>query len=107
MPSFSGCRVTVEDDGGRPLCEDDDADLQLDGARLLLTYWDERGAVVLVGDASPAQTGRYERTARSRPRRATLASDGARAFAGTWVEGDEQGRLRVELPAAAGSEALR
>lgn len=97
MASFSGCRVTVAYDDGRPSHEDDDSDLQLGDGRLLLSYWDECGAVVLVG--SETEPGRYELSARSRPRRGTLRREAPRSFAGSWQEGDESGSLRVEIPA--------
>ncbi len=98
MASFSGCRVTIDYGDARGVVEDEDADLQVEGDRLLLSYWDERGVVVLIGAESAP--GRWELHARSRPRRCSLAREGARTFTGSWVEGDESGSLRVEIPAA-------
>jgi len=97
--SFSGCRVIVRYADGRADLEDDDGDLQLgaDGA-LLLTYWDEHGPVVFAG--AEAEPGRFELTARSRPRRCTLLREDARTFAGSWAQGSDCGTLRVEIPAA-------
>ena len=97
--SFSGCRVVVRYADGRDDLADDDGDLQLgaDGA-LLLTYWDEHGPVVFAG--AEAEPGRFELTARSRPRRCTLVREDARTFAGSWAQGSDCGTLRVEIPAA-------
>ena len=104
MPHYTPCRVVAAFDDGRPADEDDDADLQLgDGGELLLSYWDERGAVVLVG--AEEAPGRYELLARSRPRRGTLRREGARVFTGRWFEGEECGTLRVELPASSDGDA--
>lgn len=103
MPSFSGCRVTVEYDDGRPAHEDDDSDLQLGEGRLLLSYWDEQGVVVWVG--SESEPGRYDLSARSRPRQGTLRREGPRSFAGSWREGEASGRLRVEIRGASPERA--
>ena len=102
MASFSGCRVTVGFCDGRPAFEDDDADLHLGDGELLLSYWDERGVVVLIGPES--EPGCFELVARSRPRRCTLRREDPRAFSGSWVEGEERGTLRVELPAAVAAQ---
>jgi len=80
---------------GRANLEDDDSDLQLDGGALVLAYWDEHGAVVFAG--AEAEPGRFELTARSRPRRCTLQREGSRTFTGTWVQGAECGTLRIEI----------
>jgi hypothetical protein len=97
MPHFTGCRVVVAFDDGRPAAEDDDADLQLGDGKLLLAYWDEQGAVVLAG--AEGEPGCFELLARSRPRHGTLRREGARVFTGRWFQGEECGTLRVELPA--------
>ncbi len=97
VQSFSGCRVIVGYRDGRADFEDADGDLQLGGdGALLLTYWDEQGAVVFAG--AEADPGRFELTARSRPRRCTLTRAGSRTFTGSWVEGRDCGTLRVEIP---------
>ena len=88
--------MTVAYGDGRPDLEDVDGDLQLAGGALLLTYWDEHGPVVFAG--AEAAPGRYELTARSRPRRCTLQREDARTFAGAWVQGRDCGTLRVEIP---------
>jgi hypothetical protein len=100
--SISGCRVIVRSADGRADLEDGDGDLQFgaDGA-LLLTYWDEHGPVVFAG--AEAEPGRFELTARSRPRRCTLLREDARTFAGSWAQGSDCGTLRVEIPAAPAS----
>jgi hypothetical protein len=97
MPHYTACRVLVGFDDGRPAQEDDDADLQLGDGELLLSYWDDEGIVVLVGDER--EPGEYELLARSRPRRGTLRRDDAHTFTGEWEQGDECGTVRVELPA--------
>ena len=102
LRTFSGCRVTVAYGDGRPDLEDVDGDLQLAGGALLLTYWDEHGPVVFAG--AEAAPGRYELTARSRPRRCTLQREGPHSFTGTWVQGPECGTLRVEICAGAAPE---
>ena len=95
MASYSSCRVRVTYDDGRETFEDDDCDVSLDTGDLLITYWDERGPVVLAGTATE---GGFELVARSRPRRATLARSGD-VLEGTWRERDETGGLRIELGA--------
>ena len=95
--SFSGCRVTVRYGDGRADLEDDDGQLQIaEGGALLLSYWDEHGPVVFAG--AEAEPGRFELTARSRPRRCTLQREDARTFAGSWAQGRDCGTLRVEIP---------
>ena len=97
VPHFSGCRVVVGFDDGRSDHEDDDADLQLGDGELLLSYWDDEGAVVLVG--AEAEPGHFELLARSRPLRCALRRADARTLTGSWSQGEECGTLRVELPA--------
>jgi len=87
--------VVVAYRDGRAALEDADSALQLAGGELLLSYWDEHGAVVFAG--SEAAPGRFELTARSRPRRCTLQREDSRTFTGSWVQGDECGTLRVEI----------
>ena len=81
---------------GRADVEDDDSDLHLSEGGLVLSYWDEHGAVVFAG--AEAEPGRFELTARSRPRRCTLQREDSRTFIGSWVQGEECGTLRVEIP---------
>ncbi len=102
MASFSGCRICVGFDDGRPDFEDEDSDLQLADGQLLISYWDERGVVVLVG--REVEPGLFQLVARSRPRRCTLRREGSRTLIGTWVEGEEAGVLRVEIPAAGAAQ---
>lgn len=100
MQHFDGCLVVVGFDDGRPDQSDDDADLQLREGALLLSYWDDQGAVVLVGDER--EPGCYELHARTRPRRCTLRREDARTFRGAWAQGNESGTLRVALRVEAG-----
>jgi hypothetical protein len=94
MPRFLACRAEVGFDDGSPVFTDDDVDVEIEDGRILLTYFDERGAVVFQGrEESP---GRYALSARSRPRKAELAKSGA-VLEGSWREGDETGSLRIEL----------
>ena len=93
---YSGCRVAVGAAADQPDFEDDDADLALGDGQLLLSYWDEQGAVVFAG--VEARPGRFELTARSRPRRATLERAGPRRLVGRWEEAGASGTLCVELP---------
>lgn len=90
------CRVVVGYCDGRLDLEDDDADLSLGDGALVLAYWDEQGAVVFAG--AEAEPGRFELTARSRPRRCTLLREDARTFTGSWAQGEECGTLRVVIP---------
>ena len=93
MPSYSGCRVVVTYDDGSERFEDEDCEVSLDDDQILVTYWDERGPVVMQGRGQGAS---YEMAARSRPRKLTLTRRGD-VFEGTWVERDETGALRIEL----------
>ncbi len=94
MPRFLACRAEVGFDDGRPAFTDEDVDVEIEDGRILLTYFDERGAVVFQGrEEAP---GRYELIARSRPRRANLTRTDD-VLEGSWREGDETGWLRIEL----------
>ena len=94
MPRFFACRADVGFDDGSPMFTDEDADVEIEDGRILLTYFDERGAVVFQGrEEAP---GRYELTARSRPRRANLTRSGD-VLEGSWRQGDQTGSLRIEL----------
>jgi hypothetical protein len=93
VASYSGCRVVVTYDDGRARFEDDDCDVSLEDDELLVTYWDERGPVVLQGRDRGES---FAVTARSRPSTATLRRQGG-VFEGTWRERDDSGRLRIEL----------
>jgi hypothetical protein len=100
VASYSGCRVVVTYDDGRERFEDDDCDVSLEEGRLLVTYWDERGPVVLQGRD---QGECFAVTARSRPSKAMLTREGD-VFEGTWRERDDSGSLRIELRAQNRSE---
>ena len=81
-------------DDGSPVFTDDDVDVEIEDGRILLTYFDERGAVVFQGrEESP---GRFALIARSRPRKAELRRSES-VLEGSWREGDETGSLRIEL----------
>ena len=105
MPSYSGCRVLVTYDDGRECFEDDDCDVSVEEDLLLVTYWDERGPVVLQGKGleERGQGDTFDVVARSRPRRLTLVRTGD-VFEGTWVERDDTGGLRIELSAPDANE---
>lgn len=96
MPRFRACRAEIRFDDGRAALEDDDALVHLEGDRLLLCYWDERGVVVFEG--ARRADGGYALRARSRPgvAQVSLSGDGG-VVEGTWQEGDTSGGLRVEL----------
>lgn len=96
LVQFNGCHVVVGEGGPFQAVEDDDADLALGEGELLLSYWDDQGAVVLVGPED--EPGRFELMGRSRRRRATLRRKSLHCFEGQWFEGSASGSLRVELP---------
>ena len=98
MSSFSGCRVVVRYDDGREDFEDDDCDVRFEAGSVLVTYFDERGPVVMQGREEGAE---MELHARSRPRVVRLVREGG-VLEGTWRERGDTGSLRIEL---AGSEA--
>ena len=100
MSRYSECRVVVEYDDGREAFEDEDCDVALEEGQLLVTYWDERGPVVLQGILRGSA---YEVVARSRPSRATLTREGG-VLEGSWEERDDRGRLRIELGVRAPEE---
>lgn len=86
---FANCRV----EDGEEL--DEDADVEIDGPDILVSYFDSQGPVVLQGrEAGP---GRYEVTARSRPRKGELRRVGEDVLEGTWWEAGDRGTLRVTL----------
>lgn len=96
MPVYHECRAEIRFDDGSPPIEDDDVEVRIGGGRILLCYWDDRGAVVFEGSEGP--DGEFELRARSRPRTARLShAPGRRLLEGTWSEGDEAGELRIEL----------
>jgi hypothetical protein len=82
--------------GGEVLHEDPDSRVGIDEGSILVAYMDEDGPVVLAGRETAAD--RFELTARSRPRRATLAfAQDRRTLAGEWQERGQSGRWRIEL----------
>lgn len=94
MPRYLACRARVSFDDGSPEFTDEDANVEIEDGRILITYFDERGAVVFQGrEESP---GRYALVARSRPRRAELLHREG-VLEGSWTEGDLGGSLRVDL----------
>ncbi len=94
MPRFLACRAVVGFDDGSPVFTDDDVDVSIEDGRILLTYFDDQGAVVFEGrEEAP---GHYELTARSRPRRAQLRRTDD-VLEGSWREGNSTGSLRIEL----------
>ena len=96
--NFEGCRVVVLSESGDVLFDDDDCDLRVEPTQLVVSYWDDLGAVVFSGRAD--DNGLYDLWCRSRPRRAELRYEqGDRAFEGTWREEDQCGSWRIALPA--------
>ena len=94
MPRYLACRAEVGFDDGTPVFIDDDVDVELGDGHILLVYFDDQGAVVFQGrEEAP---GRYELTARSRPRKAQLVRT-EDVLEGSWQEGDRTGSLRIEL----------
>ena len=94
MPRFLACRAVVGFDDGSPVFTDDDVDVTIADGRILLTYFDDQGAVVFEGrEEAP---GQYQLTARSRPRKAQLLRT-EDVLEGSWREGDSTGSLRIEL----------
>ena len=94
MPRYLRCRASVGSDDGAPAVEDDDADVDLGEGRILLSYFDDHGPVVMQGrETAP---GRFELSARSRPRKAELAARGDR-LEGRWWEARASGSLRIDL----------
>ena len=95
MTVWCTCRVRLEQ-GGELLHEDPDSRVRIDGGSILVAYMDEDGPVVLEGRETTA--GRFELTARSRPRRATLAfAEGGRRLVGEWHERGSRGGWWIEL----------
>ena len=94
MPRYLACRAEVGFDDGSPVFTDDDVDVEIEDGQMLVVYFDDQGPVVFQGrEAAP---GRYELTARSRPRKAQLLrTEGV--LEGSWQEGDRTGSLRIEL----------
>ncbi|MGH0032714.1 MAG: hypothetical protein ACQGVC_23220 [Myxococcota bacterium] len=93
-PDWKPCRAIVSHDDGRPDVEDDTAEFEIAGGRLLLVYFDERGAIIFEG--REASDGRFDLLARSRPRKARVTLRGA-VLEGRWHEGDDTGSMRIEL----------
>ena len=92
---WCACRVRLEQ-GGELLHEDPDSRVAVEAGSILVAYMDEDGPVVLEGRET--DTGRFELTARSRPRRATLAFAGdRRSLAGEWRDRGSHGLWRIEL----------
>ncbi len=92
---WCACRVRLEQ-GGEILHEDPDSLVGIDEGSILVAYMDEDGPVVLEGRETAV--GRFELSARSRPRRATLAlARDRRTLAGEWQERGRSGGWRIEL----------
>ncbi len=76
----------------------DECDVRIEDTRLVVSYWDDDGAVVFAGRAN--EGGRFELWCRTRPIRAELAksADGAR-LSGSWTQDDESGPWSIDLAA--------
>ena len=101
---FPDSCVEVDPIGDQDAFSCEDAEVWMEGAAILVSYFDDDGIVVLEGIRE--EGSEYALTARSRPRRATLLpvaeSDGvpeaaARSFAGTVSEGTETARWKLVL----------
>ena len=93
---WEGCRVEVVTEAGGSRFDDDDCDVRLEGDQLVVTYWDENGAVVF--DGSRDEGGVFDLWCRSRPRRAELHfCEENRALEGSWSERESRGTWRIEL----------
>jgi hypothetical protein len=93
-PDWRPCRAIVRRDDGGPEIDDDTAEIEIASGRLLLVYFDERGAVIFEGRETVG--GRFSARARSRPRKLELAREGL-VLVGRWHERDETGSIRIEL----------
>ena len=94
MPRYLCCRASVGSDAGEPELLDDDVDVELADGRILVSYFDDQGPVVLQGQETAP--GRYALSARSRPRKAELVLAGDR-LEGRWWEASASGSLRIDL----------
>jgi len=104
VPVWSDCRVEVVSAlPGEPPVTCDEGEVRLEGEELLVTYFDDRGPVVLAGRGDGG--GHFALTGRSRPRTASLHRAGeARELVGSWEEGGERGYWSVVLPARGADE---
>ena len=103
MARWSACQIEIRNEAGAPLFEDDDVDVRLEDDELLISYWDDRGAVVFAGSRMAPAAGEetapetFDLWCRSRPRRATLRREPDGGFAGSWSEADERGTWLLRL----------
>ena len=94
---LENCAVEVLSDRGTPLYGTDECDVRFEGDQLVISYWDDEGAVVFGGLLH--DDGRWELWCRSRPVRAVLrrSADGRR-LEGTWRNDEANGSWWIELP---------
>lgn len=93
-PDWRPCRAIVRHDDGAPDVDDETAEIEIASGRLLLVYFDDRGAVIFEG--REVERGRFQALARSRPRKLELALEG-RVLEGRWHEAGDTGSIRIEL----------
>lgn len=103
---YADSLIEVEAWGDREAFCCDDAEVWIEDASILVSYFDDEGIVVLEGHSDGASG--WVLAARSRPRRATLSPTeaGGRSFAGSIEELNESGawRLRLGEPTVASLE---
>ena len=94
---YPECRVEVDEDGDRDGFECDDAEVWIEEASILISYFDDDGIVVLEG--RPDEASGWILSARSRPRRAILTpmTDSPGSFAGEFDEQGEVAAWRLHL----------
>ncbi len=103
MATWSACQIEILNEAGASLFADDDVGGALAGDDLLISYWDDRGAVVFAGSRNAPAAGEeegpetFDLWCRSRPRRATLHRQPDGSFAGSWSEADERGTWLLRL----------
>ena len=99
MPIWEACTTRIEWHDGTPPHEDDDTDVHIEDGRIVVCYWDDQGPVVFEG--TEEAPGHFELTARSRPRKATLAlvAEGRRLEGSFEERGAPCGTLRIDLTA--------
>ena len=83
--TWSGCVIRVLDAKGAALFEDDDCDVRLDKNLLVVSYFDDEGALVFSGVR--LDDGTFDLWCRGRVRRGRLAFSPERdALVGEWSE---------------------
>jgi hypothetical protein len=98
--TFESCHVVVYAADGQVLFDDRDCDVRVEPSQIVISYWDDQGAIVFSGRAN--DEGLYDLWCRSRRRRAEMRyAEESHAFEGTWREDEERGSWRIALPPTA------